>query len=321
MERPDSTNTPDPLVLGVDGGGTKTVAWLAPLDDVGSGEILGRGHAGPGNPRAAGFETAQANIEAAIAAAFADARLPQQTVATACFGLAGAGRAAEQEQITAWALARGIARRVQVTGDAEPILAAAAPDNVGIALISGTGSLAFGRNAAGETARCGGWGYLLGDEGSGYAIALAGLRAAVRAADGRGPATDLLPAFLRELAAATPHELVARAYSPEMTRERLAGLAGIVFDLRSTDAVAEQIVAAAADELAELVATVARQLRLPKSGYTLAMTGGVLLHQLNYLDQFAQALVGKCLELGSRPAHWMLVEEPVRGAVALARRL
>ena len=111
------------LVIGVDGGGTKTVAWLAPLED--GGDVLGRGQAGPGNPRAVGFETALANIDAAIDAAFAAAGLPRQTVTSACFGLAGAGRSSEQEHILAWAEQRGIAQRVRVTGDAEPILAAA----------------------------------------------------------------------------------------------------------------------------------------------------------------------------------------------------
>src|SRR6187401_714303 len=127
------------IVLGIDGGGTKTVAWLAPLHEGDQSVISGRGQAGPGNPRAAGFDTAQANIEGAIGAAFADACLPRRTVAAACFCLAGAGRPAEQERITAWATACGIASSVRVTGDAEPILAAAASDVRGIALICGTG--------------------------------------------------------------------------------------------------------------------------------------------------------------------------------------
>jgi N-acetylglucosamine kinase-like BadF-type ATPase len=310
-----ATKTPDPLVIGVDGGGTKTAAWLAPLADDGSGRILGRGMTGPGNPRAAGFDVAQANIDLAIDAAFADAKLPRTTVAAACFGLAGAGRPEEQERIAAWAKQHRIAQEIRVCGDAEPILAAASPENVGIVLIAGTGSLAWGRNAAGETARCGGWGYLLGDEGSGYAIALAGLRAAMRAADGRGPPTDLLAAYRHKLLAKEPDELIARIYSPEMTREKLAELAGIVFEYRSTDEVAEKIIAAGARELAELAATVARRLRLQQNAFALALSGGVLLHQLNYLEEVLSALIGE----GIKPAHWIIVKEPVVGAVVLAR--
>jgi N-acetylglucosamine kinase-like BadF-type ATPase len=309
-----------PLLIGVDGGGTKTVAWLAPLDDDSNTIVLGRGQAGPGNPRAAGFDVAQSNIAAAIEAAFADAKLPQATAAAACFGLAGAGREVEQQRIANWAQNQGIATAVRVVGDAEPILAAASPDNCGVALICGTGSLAWGRNRAGQVARSGGWGYLMGDEGSGYAIALAGLRAAMRAADGRGPPTDLLGAFMQKLGVDSPEQLVAKIYAPEMTRERLAELASVVFDFRSTDEPAKRIVQAAVDDLAEMVATVATLLQLPSQDFTLAMAGGVLVHQLNFLD-FVVNSVSVRLHKGSRPAHWIVVEEPVRGAVALARAM
>jgi N-acetylglucosamine kinase-like BadF-type ATPase len=310
------TNDPR-YVLGVDGGGTKTSAWLAPLVDDGAGVILGRGQAGPGNPRAAGFETAQANIEAAIAAAFADAGLPRQSVAAACFGLAGAGRDVEQQRITAWALQQQLAAKIRVTGDAEPILAAASPDNCGIALICGTGSLAWGRNRAGQIARCGGWGYLLGDEGSAYAIALAGLQAAVRSADGRGELTSLLARFQKELAALTPQDLIDGVYSPQMTRERLAGMAHIVFDAALRDATANKIITAAASELAEMIVVLCQHLQLPAGGYALAVTGGVILN-----EGLLRELLLQCLGRRSvGPAELVLVHEPVRGAIVLARQL
>jgi len=306
-----------PLILGVDGGGTKTVAWLAPLVADDAGTILGRGQAGPGNPRAAGFETAQANIGAAIEAAFVDAKLPKQSVAAACFGLAGAGRVVEQEQIAAWAKELQLATRVRITGDAEPILAAAAPDNCGIALICGTGSLAWGRNRAGEVARCGGWGYLIGDEGSAYAIARAGLREAVRSADGRGYLTSLLARFQKELTAPTPQDLIDRVYSPQMTRERLAGLAHIVFDAALRDPAANRIVTDAARDLADMIVVLCRQLQFPASGYILAVTGGVMLNETLLREGVLQ-----CLEHdGVAPTTVISVAEPVRGAVALARLL
>ena len=297
--------------------GSLATTWLAPLVADEANTVLGRGQAGPGNPRAAGFETAQANIEAAIEAAFADAKLPRQSVAAACFGLAGAGRLGEQEQITSWAKERLLATRVRVTGDAEPILAAAAPDNCGIALICGTGSLAWGRNRDGKVARCGGWGYLLGDEGSAYAIARAGLRAAVRSADGRGPLTSLLARFQTELAASTPQDLIERVYSPQMTRERLAGLAHIVFDGALRDPAASQIIADAATDLAEMIVVLCRQLQFPAGGYILGVTGGVMLNETLLREGVLQ-----CLEHdGAAPAAVIPVAEPVRGAVALARLL
>jgi N-acetylmuramic acid 6-phosphate etherase len=180
-------------------------------------------------------------------------------------------------------------------------------------------SAAWGRNSSGQIARTGGWGYLLGDEGSGYAIALAGLRAAMRAADGRGPPTDLLTALMQKLAVELPEQVVAKVYSPEMTRDRLAELASVVFDFRSTDKPAEAIVTSAVDDLAEMVVTVASQLRLEPKDFTLAMAGGVLVHQLNYVEFVVYAVAAKMRT--SRPAKWMIVEEPVSGAVALARAM
>lgn len=304
-----------PFLIGVDGGGTKTVAWLAQLAAGGGEVVFGKGHAGPGNPRAAGFEFAQANIEAAIAAAFADARLPRITVAAACLALAGAGRASEQKRIGAWARRRGLAAAVRVTTDAEPILASVSPENCGVVLICGTGSLVWGRNRAGETARCGGWGYLLGDEGSAYAIAVAALRAAVRAADGRSPPTALLALLQERLGAIDAPDLIEKVYHPDMTRQRTALLAEAVFDTAANDAVAGQIIENAAAELAESIALVARRLKLTSGDYPLALAGSVVLNQPAYRDLICSRLA----ETNAPPAAFQLVSEPVRGAVALAR--
>jgi N-acetylglucosamine kinase-like BadF-type ATPase len=216
-----------------------------------------------------------------------------------------------------WAVERGMARHVKVTGDAEPILAAASPDNSGIALICGTGSLAWGRNREGATARAGGWGYLMGDEGSAYAVALAGLQAAVRAADGRGPPTALLEGLQRELGAANPQQLVERVYAPEMTRERLAALAKAVFDAARKDAVALAIVNAAGEELALHIAVLCRGLGFGGGSYPLAFAGGVILEQSSLREKVLASLARDACA----PREVVQVTEPVRGAVALARQL
>jgi N-acetylglucosamine kinase-like BadF-type ATPase len=306
-----------PLIIGVDGGGTKTTAWIAPLDDAENTIVIGRGQAGPGNPRAAGFEIAQSSIAAAVEAAFADAKLPRAPAAAACFGLAGAGRKIEQRRIEAWAKEAGIAHAVGVCGDAEPILAAASPHHRGVALICGTGSLAWGRNTAGEVARSGGWGYLLGDEGSGYSIALAGLTAAVRAADGRGQPTMLLSRLLQALGAKAPQEMVERVYAAEMTRERLAGLCTFVFDAAPGDAVARTIIENAAEQLAEMVSALCHRLGMRGGEYPLALAGGVILNQPLLRCQLSERLERKRLKPGSI----CLVAEPVRGALMLARSI
>ncbi len=303
------------LVIGVDGGGTKTVAWLTPLIDDGTGRVLGCGRAGPGNPRAAGFEVAQASIDSAIDSAFADANVPRGRVAAASLCLSGAGRPAEQSRLTQWADARGLAQITRVTGDAEPIIAAATSENWGIALIAGTGSLAWGRNRAGDVARSGGWGYLIGDEGSAYALALAGLRAATQAADGRGPSTELLSRFQQQLGAAAPQDLIERVYCPDMTRERIASLAIVVFDAAMSDFVAQQIVDTAAIDLAEMVTALIQPLSLPVGEYTLALAGSVLEQQ----ETLRQRVLDRLQQTVAEPGDVRIVSEPVCGAVTLAR--
>jgi N-acetylglucosamine kinase-like BadF-type ATPase len=305
------------LVIGIDGGGTKTVAWLANLAADGDVVPVGRGEAGPGNPRAAGFVTAQGSIRAAIDAAFASAGWPRQTAAAACFGLSGAGRVEEQERIRSWALQAGIASQVRVTHDAETILAAASPDTAGIALIAGTGSLAWGRNHEGHSDRTGGWGYLLGDEGAGYWVALAGLRAAVRAADGRGQPTHLLPRFLAALHLQQPTEIIGRVYGTDLSRDELAQLSRVVFDAAMEDGVAAEIVTHAAEELARMTATLASKLQFAAGDYTLALTGSVLIHQ----PRLRELLMELLRDAGAEPDHVQVVTDPVAGAIVLARQL
>lgn len=304
------------LVLGVDGGGTRTVAWLAAQEAAAEARPLGRGEAGPGNPRAVGYDAAQSSIAAAIQRAFDDARIPPAPVAAVCLGLSGAGRAEEQQRVKEWALQVGIARQVTVTHDAEIILAAASADATGIALIAGTGSLAWGRNAAGETERTGGWGYLLGDEGSAYWMALAGLRAAARAADGRGPWTHLLPRLLERLELATPEELIGKVYGTPLNREEIAGLAGVIVAASDNDGAAAEIVTGAADELARMTSTLARKLRFADEQYTLAVAGGVLANSELIRNLLEEELRVEALS----PQRLEVVREPVVGAVVLARR-
>ena len=177
----------DSLILGIDSGGSKTVAWLGQSRAACEPLVLGCGAAGPANPQSVGFGEALKSLTEAVTAAFAAADLPVQSVASAVLAAAGSDREENRRVFSDWAKETSLAVRFQVVHDAWPVLAAGTPDGSGIALISGTGSLAFGRAADGRTARAGGWGFLFGDEASGYALAVAGLRAAAQAADGRAP--------------------------------------------------------------------------------------------------------------------------------------
>ena len=143
------------LLLGIDGGGSKTVALLADLD----GRVLGRGVAGSSNYQAAGAQAAQTALDQAIAAAYANARLPgpawpqaSDAISAACFGLAGVDRPEDRDLFEAWTADRLPHARVVIANDAELVLAAGTAYGWGCALISGTGSIVYGRDPAGRTA-------------------------------------------------------------------------------------------------------------------------------------------------------------------------
>lgn len=309
--------TPRSLLLGIDAGGTKTVACLALGPPADSFEIIGSARAGPGNPRAVGFELALGNIDAAVEAAYRNAAVQRAPAASACLAVAGAGREADRARVLNWARSLPLAKHVDVVHDAEPLLAAGTPEGWGIALIAGTGSLAYGRSLSGETARTGGWGYLIGDEGSGYALAIAGLRAATHAADGRGLATYLLDRFQQQLGVTQPLLLVEALYHSDMDRRRIADLATVVLDAAGEgDPVASRLVAAAARDLAGMVSVLSYRLRLHWDELPLALAGSLLLKSVLVRERLLAEL-GKMYGLKLRVSE---VHDPVLGAVTLASR-
>jgi N-acetylmuramic acid 6-phosphate etherase len=304
---PDAT-----LLLGIDGGGTHTVALLAKAARDGW-TVLGRGVAGSSNLHAAGTSSALAALDAAVESAFAAAGLKRNTVGSACLGLAGAGRPEEQALIRAWAEQTRLAANIEVTSDAAILLAAGTPEGWGLVLIAGTGSIALGRTRDGHSGRAGGWGYLLGDEGSAYALALAGLQAVACAADGRGPATILTDQFMRRLGLSRPQELIPAVYDGRLDRAALAGLVPLVVEAADADPVAADIVNQGARELSLAAAAVTRQLDWT-CPVPLALAGGLLLGNPGYRTRVLRALQSAGVQ--SDPV--ALVEEPARGAIRLA---
>ena len=295
-------------VIGVDAGGTKTVAWIADAERHLVGSPIARADSGPGNIRSAGFETATANIQTAIREVTAGIPLPVRTL---CICGAGAGRRGDQTRLQEWAESLSISDGVLVRTDAEAVLAAVSFDRTGVALIAGTGSLAWGRNAVGETHRAGGWGHLLGDEGSAFDIARTALQYVSQMADGRRERTQLLPSILQALKLQDASELVPTIYGTNQSKHQIAMLAGQVFKCAAEgDANADDIITGAAESLFRMVATVAERLNL-SDDYPLAVTGGVLIHQ----DAFRQRLLNMFHRSGEAAT---LVEQPVEGAVALA---
>jgi N-acetylmuramic acid 6-phosphate etherase len=301
------------LLIGVDGGGSKTRALAADLQ----GRILGRGSAGPSNYHAVGGEAARAALDAAINAALTDAGASAaERPAALCLGLAGMGRPGDLPIIESWAKARYPGIPLVIVPDAQLALAAGTPAGWGLALVSGTGTLAFGADQAGRTSRSGGWGYVLGDEGSGYAIGLAALRAVARASDGRAPSTALTGAVLGRWSLASPQDLVGRVYQSATQRSDIAGLAALVHSVaQEGDAVAQALLRDAGRELALAAQAVARNLELTEA-IPCALAGSVLVQG----QAVAAALLECAADLGLRLEPVTLVQEAALGAVRLARK-
>ncbi len=306
-----------PLLIGVDGGGTSTTAWLADSE----GRVLGRGVSGPSNLKAIGANAARAGLEGSIGSAFRDAGREIATVEVACLGLAGFDRPEDKHWLEDWARGTAWARRLLLVNDGDLVVAAGTPDAWGVGVIAGTGSIAVGRSREGRKARAGGWGYLFGDEGSAYAVALAGLRKVACHQDGRAgvdpgghhPLTDRL---CGALGIAGPAELVSAVYREGIDRARLASLAPAVVAAAEEDpTISEEILGPAGVELARAVRAVARAVEIEPGPLPLAMAGSFLLNTPQVSRAMIHRLVGWGYEVAEAP-----VPDPVAGALVLALR-
>src|SRR3982750_1433252 len=192
-------------VLGIDAGGTKTVCQLAD----GTGSVLAETRRGGANLQAAGELEVEKVLHEVMEEALADRDVVPGAI---CLGIAGVDRPDDARVVRGIMKRIGYKAKVLVVNDALVALEAGAPGAPGIVLIAGTGSIAYGRNEHNQAARAGGWGYMLGDEGSGYWIGRAGLRAGLREADRRGPATRLTGLLLNYYGVAGAQDLMARVY-------------------------------------------------------------------------------------------------------------
>ena len=176
--------------------------------------------------------------------------------------------------------------RMTVTHDALIALSGATNGEPGVVVIAGTGSIAFGRNAAGKTARAGGWGYIFGDEGSGFDITRQALRAALRFEEGWGASTVLHEALLYDSNASDANEALHNFYMIDFPRDRIAAMSKLVDKAAiAGDPVAAQILDAAAQQLAALVWAVRDQLFSPGESPRISYVGGVF-QSARVLDRF-----------------------------------
>lgn len=296
-------------IIGIDGGGTGTVGILTTE----IGQRLAQVQLGPSNYHVVGEAKTQAVLRSVVEELCEKAGIPPASSIRFCLGMAGLGRAEDKKVISRICDELGINENRILTHDAHIALVGGTEKQHGVIVISGTGAIAYGINADGKEARASGWGYLLGDEGSGYDIAIKGIRAIARAADGRGSPTGLTNQILNALELNGPSDLIRWVHAA--SRDAIAQLSKVVFDVaRTMDVTAERIVDEAADELVCAASSVIEQLEFVGS-FDIVLSGGNLIHQPMFADKLRRQFARIAPEASVLfPKH-----EPAYGAVLVAQ--
>jgi N-acetylglucosamine kinase len=257
--------------IGVDGGASKTAAIV--IDQ--NGEAHGRGLAGGSNHLRVGIEEATRNIERAVNKALVEAGVAIRDVEYAYCGVAGADHPLHRQKVVDSLRVFFPRGNFIVDTDARIALTGAVGLGAGVVVISGTGSIAFGRNSEGDELRAGGWGPTLGDEGSGFWMAREGLSAIVRAHDGRGFPTNMTALLCAEYDMCSPDDLPRFVYATTTHADDIARYGKLVIEAaQSGDEVARDILSRGGAELAECVLAVARKLHMVDTEFDVAYVGG-----------------------------------------------
>ena len=306
----------DTLLAAIDGGGSSTRVWVLSA----AGEFLAEGRSGPSTVTVVGAEAAgRAVAEAARAAGLSAGDWPGggANVAVVAAIMAGVETEPEYSQFLAELQRRFPDSAVVLRHDATGALLAGTMGDPGVMILSGTGSVCVSMGPGGELVRAGGWGHVVGDEGSGYWIGKEAMRRAIRAADGRGPATALTERLCQ--AAGVKH--ILDVFGPvtrgDFDRPWIARLAPLVAQTAAEgDPVANAIMDEAAYELALHVASVIR--RAPwfadVDAVPTVTAGGVFGLGADWYHRVKQALAREAPR--ARLTVW--VKEPILGAVYLA---
>jgi len=301
------------IVIGIDGGGSKTHAVVADEQGRTIAEMVG-----PGSAVRPGQADHSANVIADVVRdALAACEMTHVTPRALCVGVAGAGREIERQQLWQALVSRDLAAELVIHSDFSIALDDAFGDGPGVLMISGTGSVAFGRSPTGTTARCGGWGPVCGDEGSGAWIGRRALSVVTAAADGREPETALTGALLTAAQVNETADLIG--WAADATPAKLATLAQVVLSVAdSGDLRANALVSLAVEELVLHVRSLAKQLfGDDRAALPLALSGGMMTRGSTLRKRFEHRV--KTAIPGAQLRTDPVV--PARGAVRAALRV
>lgn len=298
-------------ILGIDGGGTKTVAIISDQ----SGKVLGRGASRASNYQTVGLDNAIAAIEEAYKNSIADAGIEMNRFKVACFGLAGVGRETDRALLMPALEELEIADKIILEHDAVIALAGATACQPGIVVLAGTGAMVFGTNRAGKKMRSGGWGNIMGDEGSAYYIGRRALAAACRAYDGRGPKTALVNGLIEHLKLVHFTDIVRKIYGKRTSPEKIASIAPLVSQLAEAgDEVAINILKDSAEELALAAKAVIKGLNMEDEKLQIAISGSVFSAGDTLLIPFSESIKSTTPKAEIIKPRF----EPAMGAILLA---
>lgn len=307
---PQTDFAAQPAVLAIDGGQSSTLALIASL----SGAVLGVGRAGPSNHihEPGGRERLETAVTTSVRAALETAGIAAERLRAACLGMTGAH--SEAAAVVRRMLPEAV---IDAYHDAVTALAGASLAQPGIVVIAGTGAVAYGSLEDGRQARAGGWGYLMGDEGSAYDLGIQALRAACRASDRRAAPTTLLESVPAAFGMADLAEVHRAVYAHKLERADIARLAQTVArDAAAGDSTARALLERAGVDLAEAAVAVLDQLGQREAGMPIYPTGGVFQAGALILEPFRAGIAAASASSAVRePAFG-----PAAGALLLALR-
>lgn len=275
------------FVVGIDCGGTKTKLVRCALDGV----IIDSYIAGPGNILSSGYETVKKSLTDVIQKGCIAAQESQEVCLGLCIGAAGAARESVQKQIEQIVRESGYNGKLFITHDAEIALFGECEDGEGILVIAGTGAISYGRTRDGKTHRVGGWGHLIGDEGSAYFIGKTMLNAVMKAYDGRGSQTILTELLLNRMHTSNVEDVITTVYQAVDAKKEIAKFAVLIEEAcRRGDEISLQIAEATAKELVEDVCAVASALKFKRKDIKVIIQGGALVQNQMIQQMFRKKL-------------------------------